>query len=117
MDDFEPVAGYKNKRELLEDLYVRERLSISQVAARVGHGVATIDRWLRLLEIPRRGRGGPNNPATIGWAIHRLDPRYVFGASDKDVSRVLRVSGSIVYKYKRGVMAIWNSALSVQQQG
>lgn len=111
MDDFDSIAGYPNKRTMLEALYVEEGLSISQIASRLGHGTATVERWLRLLEIPKRSRGGSNNPTRIGWSIHRVDPRVVFCLSLRELARLVQASESRCYKYREGVKALWNSAL------
>lgn len=109
MDDFDPIAGYPNKRAMLEALYVQEELSISQVATRLGVGTATIERWLRLLEIPKRSRGGRNNPTRTGWRIHRVDPRVVFCLSLRELAGMVQASESRCWKYKEGVKGLWSS--------
>jgi hypothetical protein len=108
MEDTEPCCGYPTKRAMLEDLYVKNQLSIAQIAKRISTGSATIERWLRLLEIPRRSRGGANNTAYLGWNIHRLDPRFVFGSGNRIVAEVIGASTSFVWKYKKGVTDIWS---------
>ena len=117
MDDLEPIAGYPNKRSMLEALYVEEGLSIKQLASRLRVGTATVERWLRLLGVPKRGRGGCNNSAKVGWALHRIDPRVVFCLSLRELAGMVQASESRCYKYRKGVEAIWNSALSHQPQG
>jgi len=116
MDDLEPIAGYPTKHAMLTALYVEEGLSIHQVADRIGVSTATVERWLRLLEIPKRSRGGRNNSTRIGWTLHRLDPRLVFALSLKDLALIVQGSESRCYKYREQVKRTWTSALSAQQQ-
>lgn len=117
MEDIEPIAGFPNKRTMLEVLYAQEGLSINQISARVGVSAGSIVRWMRLLEIPRRSRGGDNSKASLGWKLHRLDPRLVQGLSIRDLSRLVLASESYCYKFKKGVTALWNSALSAPSRG
>src|SRR5258707_15646755 len=117
MDDLESIAGYVNKRAMLEDLYITEELSIKQVACRIGVGTATVERWLRLLEIPKRSRGGRNNSTRIGGALHRIDPQGKVSLSLKKVASIVQGRESRGYKYREGVKRGWNFVLSVQQQG
>jgi transposase-like protein len=102
MDDIEPIAGYPTKRIMLEALYAQEGLSIKSIAARVGTSPATIERWMRLLEIPKRSRGGANTPAHYGWRIHRIDPRVVLRVSIRALSRMVQVSEAYCYKVRKG---------------
>lgn len=117
MDDLDPIAGYPNKRSMLEALYAQEGLSINQVASRIGTGPATVERWMRLLGVPKRGRGGNNSQAKIGWKIHRLDPRLVFRLSIRDLARLVQASESYVYKFVKGAKITWNFVSSARQQG
>lgn len=117
MDDLDPIAGYPTKRAMLEDLYVKEGLSIHATAKRVGVGPATIERWLRLLAIPKRGRGGDNTTEIVGWRIHRLDPRSVSGLPVRAIAWMVSASESRVWKFKRGREVVWSFVSSVQQQG
>jgi transposase len=117
MEDFDPIAGYPNKRTMLEALYVQEELSISQVSRRIGVSTASVERWLQLLGIPRRGRGGDHGTAKVGWRLHRLDPRVVFCLPIREVARMVQVSQSYVYKFIKAERMIWNSASLVPPQG
>ena len=117
MDDLDPIAGYPNKKSMLEALYAEEGLSINQIASRIGTGPATVERWMRLLGVPKRGRGGNNNQAKIGWRLHRIDPRVVFRLSLRDLARLVQASESYVYKFKRGAQVIWNLQSSPQPPG
>jgi len=109
MDDTQPICGYPSKRALLEDLYVKEGLSIAQIAGRLEVGTATVERWLRLLEIPRRPRGGDNSTSRLGWTLHRLDPRVVFTHTTARIVEFTGASPSFIWKFRKGVTAIWNS--------
>lgn len=117
MDDLDPIAGYPNKKSMLEVLYVQEGLSINQVASRIGTGPATVERWMRLLGVPKRGRGGNNSQAKIGWRLHRINPRIVHSLSIRDLARLVQASESYVYKFRKGWSVTWNSASLVQQLG
>lgn len=107
MDDLDPIAGYPTKRAMLEALYAKEGLSIKAVAARIGVSTAAVERWMRLLEIPRRSRGGANSPANLGWRLHRVDPRVVFRVSSRELSRLVSVSESYCWKFVKGAKRLW----------
>ena len=53
--------GYRNEREMLDDLYVRTGLSIRQVAAQLGRSYTDTKYRLTINGFGLRGRGGPNN--------------------------------------------------------
>jgi len=116
VDDIEPIAGYPTKRAMLEALYAQEGLSIKSIAARLSLSPATIERWMRLLDVPKRSRGGANTPAYFGWRIHRVDPRVVLRVSIRTLSRLVQVSEAYCYRIKKGWSMTWNSASSAQQQ-
>jgi transposase-like protein len=115
MDDFEPIAGYINKRTMLEALYEEEGLSVKSISHRLGISTAAIIRWMRELGIDRRSRGGANSPAHLGWKLHRIDPRVVFRLSIRDVSRLVQVSESYTFKFRKGWQVIWTFVSLVQQ--
>ncbi|SRR6266446_2266652 len=117
MDDLDPIAGYVNKRAMLEALYVQEGLSVKTISSRLGTSTAAIIRWMRELGVTRRSRGGANSPATLGWKLHRVDPRVVFSLSIHDLSRLVQVSESYAFKFRKGEQVIWNFVSSAQQQG
>jgi transposase len=112
----EPIAGYPNIKAMLEDLYVREGLSIPKVAARMDVSNPTVFAWLKRCGIPSRNRGGAFNPGTNQWKIHRLDPRYVWTQSNNNIAVILGISYSLVYKFKREAAMTWNTVSSVLQQ-
>jgi len=114
VDDLDPIAGYSCKREMLNAVYTQEGLSIKTISNRIGVSTAAVERWMRLLGIPRRGRGGDNTKAEIGWRLHRIDPRVVHGLSIRDLARLVSASESYVWKFRKAVMQVWNSRLSVQ---
>jgi transposase-like protein len=117
MDDLDPIAGYPNKKAMLEALYAEEGLSINQVASRIGTGPATVERWMRLLGVPKRGRGGNNSSAKIGWRLHRCDPRVVLGLPLRDLARLVQASESYVYKARKGWSMTWTFVSSPQPPG
>jgi transposase-like protein len=102
MDDIEPIAGYPTKRAMLEALYAQEGLSIKSIAARLSLSPATIERWMRLLDVPKRSRGGANTPAHLGWRLHRVDPRAVFRIPIRALARLVQVSEAYIYRIKKG---------------
>ena len=117
MDDFDPIAGYPNKKSMLESLYAQEGLSINQIALRIGIGPATVERWMRLLGVPKRGRGGNNSQAKIGWRLHRIDPRVALGLPLRELARLVQASESYCYKTRKGVTTTWNFVSSPQPPG
>jgi hypothetical protein len=79
---------------LLRQLYVDERLSIGQIASRLGCGTTTIGRRLRRFSISRRPRGpvpgvGHSEVVTPGVIAWSPDIAYVVGiiATDGNLSR------------------------------
>jgi transposase-like protein len=110
MEDIEPIAGYPNKRAMLEAMYVKEGLSIPIIARRLGLGTTTIVRWLHDLQVPTRAPGGDNTRAKLGWRLHRLDPRVVFRHSVRQLAGMVAVSEAYTRRYRKGVTRIWTFA-------
>jgi len=53
--------GYPTARKLLNDMYHKQGLTISQIAVRLGISVPSVIAIMREEHIPRRPRGGPNH--------------------------------------------------------
>lgn len=117
MEDFEPIAGYPNKRTMLEALYTQEGLPIKTISSRLGISTAAVIRWMKELNIPRRPRGGANTPAYLGWRLHRIDPRVVFHLSIHELSNLVQISESYTFKHKKGWSITWTFVSSPQQLG
>jgi transposase len=109
VEDNEPIAGYENKRAMLQALYIEEGLSITQLAKRLDVSNFTLFRWMTELDFPRRPRGGAHAPGRVLWKLHRLDPRVLHKSRDVHIAKWLSCSVSIVYKFKRGVYLTWSS--------
>lgn len=63
-ESWDPAAhtlGYKDEREMLVDLYVNQKYSITDLATRLGYSRNNIRKRLSLLGVKFRGRGGRNN--------------------------------------------------------
>jgi transposase len=95
--------GYEDELSMLLDMYVTKGMSCREIAERVSMGQPTVLRRLRLAGIERRGRGGPQSEQRQWHRLHMLDQRYVFTESLSKLAKRLRVSVSLVYKFKRGV--------------
>lgn len=95
--------GYKDEVDMLTDLYVRKGLSAREIGEKVEMGQPTVLRRLRLAGIDRRARGGPQSFQRQWMRLHLLDQRWVFFTSLSKVAKTLRVSVSLVYKYKRAM--------------
>ena len=100
--------GYKNELDMLNDLYVNKELSSREIAERVGMAQPTVLRRLRLADIKRRPRGGAQSFQRQWYKLHLLDQRWVFLTSLTKVAKTLRVSSSLVYKYKRAMKGDFN---------
>lgn len=100
-DDLARSIGYRDERDMLEDMYERERMPISEIASRLGAGTATINRRLNLLGIAKRTRGGPNNEGRQAYKLFHLDQRVVLRLDLSLLARATRVSRSLCYKYRR----------------
>lgn len=64
MTDFDRVAadrGHESVEHLFRDLYVRQDMSIEEVAEELHIGPKTAKRWLKKLGIQLRPRGGAQN--------------------------------------------------------
>jgi transposase len=103
--------GYKDELEMLLDMYVEQGLSCKEIATRVGMGQPTVLRRLRLAGIERRPRGGALSTQRLWYKLYLMDQRYVFWISLTVIARQLKVSISLVYKYKRGVKGGWSGFL------
>jgi hypothetical protein len=106
MEDWGAIAlylGYETELEMLTDLYVTKGMSCKEIAARVSMGQPTVLRRLRLAGIERRSRGGAQSSQRQWYRLHMCDQRWVFGTSLTVLAKRLRVSVSLVYKFRRGV--------------
>lgn len=60
------ARGYKQERDLLEDLYVKTGLSIQQVADHLNRSYTDVKYQLTMNGIALRERGGPNRRRADG---------------------------------------------------
>jgi hypothetical protein len=97
-------VGYTDEKEMLEDLYINEKLAISEIASRLGAGTTTIGRHLYLLSITKRGRGGPNKVGKQAYKLFHLDQRIVLFRDLVLLSKATDISRSLCYKYRRAIL-------------
>jgi transposase len=100
---FALYLGYKDELEMLTDMYVTQGMSCKEIATRVGMGQPTVLRRLRLAGIERRPRGGAQSSQRLWYKLYLMDQRYVFWTSLSKLAKRLKISQSLVYKYRRGV--------------
>jgi hypothetical protein len=103
-EDLAKTLGYKSERELLEDLYVTRGESIFQISNSLGVGPTTISHRLDLYEIPKRQRGGDNNPGRQTGKLFRLDQRCALRINLDTLSQITGISRSLLYKYRKARM-------------
>ena len=107
--------GYEDELSMLTDMYVVKGMSAREIAERVEMGQPTVLRRLRLAGIERRPRGGPQAEQKQWARLHMLDQRRVFTTSLSKLAKELRVSQSLVYKFKRGVTCGFRTDTTVGQ--
>lgn len=95
--------GYKDEHEMLTDLYCVKGMSTREIGERVGMKQPTVLRRLRIAGINRRTRGGPQSFQRLWYKLHLLDQRWVFFSSDMKIAKRLKISLSLVYKFKRAM--------------
>lgn len=60
-DETAVKLGFESEEAMWQDYYIVRKLSITQLAERLGVSRNTVRAALERLEIPVRSRGGPNN--------------------------------------------------------
>lgn len=103
------AAGFESEKAMWETLYVAEELSVSDIAERLGYGIATIVNRLNKHGIARRARGGPNHSHKVTRLLFRLDQRLIFHTPSSELARKLHMHENTVYKYKRSVQSVKRS--------
>ena len=106
MEDWNAIAGslgYDSEREMFHDLYITERMSIDELARRLGFGRTTIRRRLGRCEFSTRGRGGANNRSKANRTLHYSDQRLIFLFSMSKVAKRFRVHNPVIWRYRRSV--------------
>lgn len=114
-NDFARGIGYGSEREMLEDMYLTQGLSLTQISARIQCGTHTVNRHLDLYNITKRGRGGCNGASNQTRKLFLLDQRVVLFSPLLKLARIVGVSSSLLYKYRRQAQRLkeeetWNSA-------
>jgi len=97
---FARSLGYKDERDMMEDMYANQRLPISEIANRIKVGTATISRRLSLLGVDKRSRGGANNPGRQTSKLFHFDQRVVLSLDLNRLATITRISRSLCYKYR-----------------
>lgn len=107
MEDWNGISkmvGFNSEREMLDNLYTVEGLSINDIAQKLGCGPVTVSQRLERYGIPKRGRGGANNSHKLTRLLFRMDQRRVFSTPDTELAATIGCSVSTVYKYRRSVV-------------
>lgn len=120
--DYARSIGYSSERDMLEDMYLKQGLSLSQICARIGCGLHTVNRHLDMLGISKRPRGGCNGSANQSRKLFLLDQRIVMKHNLYRLARLIGVSSSLLYKYRRTMLRqkedeTWNSQSLVPSPG
>ena len=55
------LPGFSNDREMLEDLYINQKMSIEAIARKIGVSKQTIRYRLKMYKVSVRSRGGKNH--------------------------------------------------------
>jgi hypothetical protein len=100
-DELARTIGYSNEKDMLEDFYLEEEMSVSEIARRLGAGTATIARRLSLAGVEKRSRGGANNLANQRRKLFHMDQRISLLADLNLVAKLSGASRSTCYKYRR----------------
>jgi hypothetical protein len=119
--DYARSIGYSSERDMLEDMYLKQGLSLSQICVRIGCGLHTVNRHLNDLGISKRSRGGCNGSANQSRKLFLLDQRVVMKHNLYRLARLIGVSSSLLYKYRRTMQRqkeddTWNSVSSAPSQ-
>jgi len=106
VEDWNAIAGslgYDSEREMFHDLYLTERMSINELAQRLGFGRTTIRRRLARCEFNTRGRGGANNLSRANRILHYSDQRLIFLFSMSTVAKRFRVHNPVIWRYRKSI--------------
>lgn len=116
-DELAKQIGYGSKRDMLEDMYLTQGLSLSDIGARLGCGTYTVNRHLNMLDINKRGRGGCNGSSYQTRKLFYLDQRIIMTHPLTQLAKLINCSSSLIYKYRRNITRQkeepWNSVSSV----
>jgi hypothetical protein len=116
--DFARMIGYNDERHMLEEMYITQGLSLSEMSSRLECGVHTVNRHLNVLNITKRSRGGCNGTASQSRKLFLLDQRVVIHAPLVALAKSIGISTSLIYRYRRFITRkpeeeVWSSASSV----
>lgn len=101
-DEVAKTMCFENEKDMLVTLY--ERSSISEIAAMLKCGTATVQRRLTIYGIKKRARGGSNNSGIQKYKMFHVDQRIVMFMGLTFAAKYFRVAPSTIYKYKRHKM-------------
>jgi hypothetical protein len=115
-DDLARQVGYANRHDMLFNMYVEQGLSLKEIGQRIGASGHAVMRQLDKLFIERRSRGGFNNLAGQTRKLHRLDQRVIMRYNLDATAKLVGVSTSLLYKYRRAINEedVWNSVSCAQ---
>jgi hypothetical protein len=92
--------GFENEEAMWESLYVERQIPIRKLADIFKCGSTTLVRRMDTLKITKRSRGGAQVAGTI-WKLFYVDQRVLYGASETELGKELKLHHTSIYKYKR----------------
>lgn len=102
-DQIATSIGYKDEKEMFEDLYIRCGMSIKDIADRTGFSTTAVRRHIKMHNIQTRKQGGPRSVAVQQWRLFHTDQRFVLGQPMDVVAKYLGCSKYTLYNYRRRV--------------
>ena len=97
-ESWDPIVktlGYENEKAMLEDLYVKQNLSIGMLVKKLGYSQNNLRRRLALHKIPIRKRGGVNFQKISNLSDEQL------GGDTKTLAVQFDVHPSTIWKERR----------------
>jgi hypothetical protein len=92
------TLGFSDEKSMWEELYVKDKRTIGELAKTLGFGTATLSRRMQLCGIDKRQRGGANSPSRVAIAIAHLDQRFVRLAKPDEIAKLVDASVHSVYR-------------------
>jgi transposase len=84
-----------------EEMYVKDGLSIANIADRLQCGTATVNRRLLQAGFTLKTRGGARLQGQKRFQLFHMDQRLVHGLKTQDISDRFDISYAVVYHYKK----------------
>lgn len=102
-EDLARAVGYASECKMLEDMYSKKRLSMSEIGERVGYSKWVVLYRLRKHGIRRRPWGGINHlPTELRRLVH-CDQRVIVHGSLREVAEAVQVSPMLLFRYRKWI--------------